>query len=140
MLGTRTELLAAGLGLGLALTLAGCENPDVTEMQKLVACGKDIDCLSKSASASAQVFCQEPIKKLTVYDMKWEKLEFGERLFTQMRWADDEHRIITYIGDKAKVQTPEGAYINVIYECDINPMDLHSSSVSGVRIVGPGHL
>ena len=77
-------------------------------------------------------------ERLSQYDMKWDEMHIGER-FSKITWKDKEHGIVTYIGDRAKFQTPAGAYINVIYSCDIDPTDTNNP-VRGVQLLGPGKL
>ena len=103
-----------------------------------MACGKDLQCLSKIGQVRADVFCKEPIERLAQFDMKWEEMHIGGR-FSKISWKDMDRGVVTYMGDKAKFQTPAGVYINVIYACDIDPAD-YKNPVKGVRLVRPGRL
>lgn len=133
----RNALLMAGI---LVASLAtGCESSEETNKRQVAACGQNLQCLSKLSEPTAHVFCKRPIERLTQYDMKWDEFGFADTRFSKITWKDMNHGIITYVGDRAKIQTPEGAYINVIYACDIDPADTNSP-VKDVWIVGPGKL
>lgn len=65
--------------------------------------------------------------------MKWTDGTF-EPKFSRFRWKDQKAGIVTHIGDKAQFQNGFGAYINVIYTCDLD-MTKSPGEVVGVDVI-----
>ncbi|MHB1230180.1 MAG: zinc-ribbon domain-containing protein [Halothiobacillus sp.] len=98
----------------------------------------DLDCLINKGGGfvAAGVYCQEPIEKLALHDMKWTDGTFDSK-FSLAKWAPEGNGVIEYIGDKAKFQNGFGAYTNVVYACDLAS---DNQTVVNVKIIRDGYL
>ncbi len=93
-------------------------------------CKKSLECWSDKNAVVAQVACQQAIEKMAKYDYEWTD-GLLDPVFSKMKWKDEKQGIITYYGDKIKMQNGFGAYSNYIYACDFNP---ETESVLDVRM------
>ncbi|WP_259215720.1 zinc ribbon domain-containing protein [Shewanella baltica] len=98
-------------------------------------CLKTLQCWGEKHAISAGAYCQRPIEKLAKYSFEWLDGAFTPR-FSYYRWKDQSQGLVTYIGDKIKLQNGFGAWSNYTYECDFNPA---TNTVIDVRI-GQGTL
>lgn len=99
------------------------------------ACKKDLECWGGKNSSEALLRCPKHIEKLAKYDFKWTDGVFDVK-FSHYRWKDKANGVITFIGDKIKLQNGFGAWQNYVYECDFDPL---SKSVIDVR-TEPGRI
>lgn len=90
----------------------------------------DLQCLGDKGSVAAGVYCKRPVEMLAQYSVRWTDGMLDLK-FDRFRWKDKDAGIITYIGDKAEFQNGFGAYMPVIYECDL---DKSNKTVLDVRI------
>ena len=95
----------------------------------------DLQCVAEEGGIGASVYCPDKIEKLASNAVKWTDGTF-ESKFSRMRWLNKDKGQITYIGDKAQFQNGFGAFINMIYECDL---DKDNKTVLAVR-AEPGRL
>jgi hypothetical protein len=65
------------------------------------------------------VYCKEPIERLAKYNHKWTD-KFLEPKMSHYRWADVENNVVTFIGDKIQFQNGFGAFVPMVYECDLS--------------------
>jgi len=115
---------------------AKVETPAAAPAVAKPKCAADnLQCLAEEGGISASVYCPRKIEKLASNAVKWTDGTF-ESKFSRMRWLDKEKGQITYIGDKAQFQNGFGAFINMIYECDL---DKDNETVLAVR-AEPGRL
>ena len=85
-----------------------------------VICAKDdLQCLAGKGVISASASCKRKIEKLFINSTKWTNSMFVP-IFMQMRWLDKEKGQITYVGDSLQAQNNYGAFINQLYECDVD--------------------
>lgn len=95
------------------------------------ACQKDnLQCLGDKGVLVAGGYCRASIEALAKYSVKWTDGMFNP-MFGRFRWQDQKSGIITYVGDKAEFQNGFGAYMPVIYECD---MSSDNKTVLDVRV------
>ena len=82
------------------------------------ACAKDLQCAGDQGVISAGIVCPREIEKLAKNSMKWTDGTL-EPKFSKFRWANKDQTAITFLGDRAQFQNGFGAYVNVVYECDM---------------------
>lgn len=82
------------------------------------ACMTDLQCLGDKGTIAAGLRCPEHIEKLAKGAVRWTDGTL-EPKFSRFRWKDEKAGVITFFGDKAQFQNGFGAYINVIYSCDL---------------------
>lgn len=95
-----------------------------------VECRQDLKCWGERAWGVGTYSCIEPIQRLAKWDYEWTD-SWSEPKFSKYRWKDQEHGIVTIIGDKLKLQNGFGAWKHVTYSCDVDPV---SESVLSVEV------
>lgn len=100
------------------------------------ACEKtDLNCLANDFVIAAGVLCRRDIERLSPHELKWTDGVF-ETKFSRVKWTTTPGNGFTAIGDKAMMGLASGAFVNVIYECD---MTQDGETVIAVRS-RPGRL
>ena len=66
------------------------------------------------------MICVHYIEKLARYDFEWTD-GWLDYKFTHFRWKNQNKGIITFIGDKIKLQNGFGAWQHYTYACDYSP-------------------
>jgi hypothetical protein len=74
------------------------------------------------------VSCQELIEKKAKHAFEWTDGVLEPKM-SHYRWKDRRHGVVTFIGDKMRMQNGFGAWNPVTYECDFD-----GSNVLGVRV------
>jgi hypothetical protein len=110
-----------------SIALGGCSGSGMD-----AACRANLDCRAQSFMETADVFCKERVEKLAKSDLRWDRSRDRE-LLSSYEWKDKSKGTITYSGDKAEIQTPNGTYVREKYECDIDP-DNEAAPVLDVRV------
>ena len=113
--------------------------PSKEQIAKDLQCRANIQCAGKNYLGTANVYCKEPLEKLSKYDFKWDDMGIFETRFSQFRWGNADRTTITYVGDKAKAQTAMGSFARIIYECDIK-IDDKNRPLQDARILRMGTL
>jgi len=138
--------------LGVMATQDGNQNPSTSASQapakkskpqktpeqiaaEEASCKKDLQCWAEKFTASASVYCKDNVQRLAKYDYEWTD-GMLEMKFSHYRWKNINKGIVTYIGDKIKLQNGFGAWQNYVYECDYNPVNNAVLDVRGQ----PGHI
>jgi hypothetical protein len=80
-------------------------------------CKADLKCLGEKSLSYASGDCRQFIEHLAKNDFQWTD-EWYQPKFSHYRWGDRDRGIITYIGDRIKLQNGFGAWIRSTYECD----------------------
>ena len=93
-------------------------------------CRLSLQCWGNKKASIAAIYCDDAIERLAKYDFKWTDGAFGSK-FSHFRWRDGHPGIITFVGDKIKLQNGFGAFAQHTYECDF---DADNNSVQAVRI------
>jgi hypothetical protein len=95
-------------------------NASSVESESEKECAKgDLSCWGEKNYVSASVYCKEPIERLAKYNHKWTD-QFLEPKMSHYRWADVENNVVTFIGDKIQFQNGFGAFVPMVYECDLS--------------------
>jgi hypothetical protein len=105
------------------------------EAEEAARCAADLKCFGDKNLVAASFACRPKIERLAKNDFEWTDAWYEAKL-SHFRWKDQEHRIVTYIGDKIKFQNAFGAWQRHIYECDYAP---ETKTVFEVR-ANPGQL
>lgn len=98
----------------------------------------DLNCLINQGGGydSAAAHCARPIERLNSYDVRW-TYNSSHPMFSQAHWLSDGHGAIEYLGDRVEFEDKYGAYVNVVYACDLAS---DNRTVLNARIVRTGHL
>lgn len=80
-------------------------------------CRKSLDCWSMKHSVAAIMKCQDNIEKLAPHQAEWTD-GYREAKFSHSQWKSADRGIVTYSGDKIKIQNGFGAWTVYTYECD----------------------
>ncbi len=113
------------------------EEPELSPEQHAAqeaACRQDFDCWRQKHQGDG-VFCVEQIEKQARWGYEWTDAWY-EPKFELIRWHNQASGSLTYTGDQVRFQNSYGAWQNMVYECDIDPV---TDQVLGVR-VRPGRL
>ncbi len=94
------------------------EAKKAAQVTKDADCAKDLQCAGDKGGLSAGLLCKKQIEGQAKNSVKWTD-EALEPKFSHFRWKDQSAGIITHIGDKVQFQNGFGAYVNIIYECDL---------------------
>ncbi|KAF0844354.1 hypothetical protein FNL37_1798 [Methylovorus glucosotrophus] len=129
LLGCLTVFLLVGFVIFL-FSDGDKETATSTSEAKQECASDDLSCLGNKGILSASVYCQDPVERLAKYSMKWTD-GILEPKFSRFMWKDKNKGEITYIGDKAQFQNGFGAFMTVIYECD---MANDNKTVIGARV------
>ncbi|SIQ24784.1 hypothetical protein SAMN05880590_102783 [Rhizobium sp. RU35A] len=89
-------------------------------LEKQAACKKDLRCWAESVSVDAHVDCARAIQSLAKWDYQWTD-GFGEPRFSKFQWRDQQKGIVTYMGNRLKLQNGFGAWKHMTYTCDYDP-------------------
>ncbi len=90
------------------------------ENEKQAACRSDLRCWAEAAFGSASIDCTTAIQSLAKWDYEWTD-GWSEPKLARFRWKDQAAGIVTYTGDKLKLQNGFGAWKHVTYSCDYDP-------------------
>ena len=85
-------------------------------------CLRSATCIDKKWGVDAQVYCEYAIESLAKYDMRWTD-GFLESKFPRVKIAKYPHRSAIFSGSKAQFQNGFGAYQNVGYWCEYDPLN-----------------
>ncbi|HAU77755.1 MAG TPA: hypothetical protein DCW88_20195 [Agrobacterium sp.] len=88
---------------------------------KDIACRTDIQCWGEQGWAAATARCPDEIEKLAKWDFEWTD-SWSETKLSHYRWKSQKQGLVTYIGDKLKMQNGFGAWKHVRYTCDFDPV------------------
>ncbi len=98
--------------------------------EKEAKCKQELQCWGDKNLFAAAVACDDLIERFAKYSHEWTD-GMLEPKFSHFRWKDRDSGIVTFIGDKIRFQNGFGAWSNMIYECDFEPV---SSMVVDVRV------
>lgn len=98
-------------------------------------CKLDIQCWGDKHSFRAISVCKDLIERNAKYSFKWTDGVLEPKL-SRFRWKNKEQLTLTYFGDKVQFQNGFGAWQNMIYQCDYDPINEKVLSVK----VEPGRF
>lgn len=101
------------------------------------ACFGSLQCIAEKKLIYAHVACPPHIERLATNSAKWTDEGFLEKKFSRYRWSGEGPGNVTYIGDKVQFQNGFGAYINVVYACEV---DVVAERVVEAEILFEGKL
>lgn len=109
----------AVLAAVVAVLAVSCGSSEEETKAADAACMQDLECIGNKGTITAGVYCTDHIEKLAKNSAKWTDGAL-EPKFSRFRWKDKEAGIVTHLGDKVQFQNGFGAYINMIYSCDLD--------------------
>lgn len=98
-------------------------------------CTKDLQCWGAKNQSEAKIQCARRIERLAEYDYEWQT-GLLTPMFSRLRWEDDQHTIINFIGDAIKFQNQYGTWQFHIYQCVFDPKNPEAVKVGAQ----PGRL
>ncbi len=131
---TKDTLIGVGIACALvAVAVYACSDSDADKAKKAAeskaaaeaqavadaACLTDLQCIGDKGTITAGIKCPSQIEKLAKGAVKWTDGTL-EPKFSRFRWKDKTAGVVTHIGDKAQFQNGFGAFINVVYTCDLD--------------------
>lgn len=81
------------------------------------ACRADFTCWGRENADLATRHCKRAIEQQARYAHDWTDT-WTEPAFIRFAWADEAAGVMTYFGDRLKLQNGFGAWVNVSYACD----------------------
>lgn len=94
-------------------------------------CKKDLQCWGDKHALKAIYACEDLIEKRAKVSFKWTDGILGSKI-THFRWKDKNNLTLTYFGDKIQFQNGFGAWQDMTYQCDYDPVNEKLLSV-GVK-------
>ena len=98
-------------------------------------CKTDLECWGEKHALSATFASQKIIEKHAKYQFEWTDGWLGVKM-SRFRWKNKSRQTLTYFGDQIKFQNGFGAWQNMTYQCDYDPIN---EKVLDVRVY-PGRL
>jgi|GEM_PF-504591 len=98
-------------------------------------CKKNLQCWGDKHSLRATYAGQDFIEKFAKYDFEWTDGMLGSKV-SSFRWLDKNKSTLSYFGDKIKFQNGFGAWQNMIYQIDYDPINKRLLNAT----VKPGRL
>lgn len=98
-------------------------------------CKADLNCWGDRHDTDAIYKAEILIEKHAKYDFEWTD-GFMEKKLSKVQWYNKSELTVSYFGDKIKFQNGFGAWQNMVYQVDYDPIN---DKVIGVR-VSPGRL
>jgi hypothetical protein len=87
--------------------------------EETARCRRDLECWGERNLSAATVKCASRIERQAKFSFEWTD-EWLESKISRFRWEDQGRGVITYIGDKIKLQNGFGAWAPYIYTCDFD--------------------
>lgn len=81
------------------------------------ACRTDFTCWGRENADLATRHCKRAIEQQARYAHEWTDT-WTEPALTRFAWQDETAGVMTYFGDRLKLQNGFGAWVNVSYACD----------------------
>lgn len=81
------------------------------------ACRADFECWGRAKRIDAEVRCKRAIEAHAEFAVEWTD-SWDAPMFSRFSWADEETGVMTYFGDRLRVQNAHGAWATVVYSCD----------------------
>lgn len=85
-------------------------------------CKTNIQCWGKKHRLDATFASEKMIERMAKYQYEWTVNMFRDRLI-RFKWRNKPDLTVTYIGDKIKFQNAFGAWQNMIYYVDYDPIN-----------------
>ena len=111
------------------------EKKRLAKIESDKACRADLLCWAEKHFATASVYCPPEIERFAKYDFKWTDGLLEVKL-SRYAWKNKNKGIISYVGDKIKLQNGFGAFSNHIYICDVDTLN---NQIINIKMA-PGRL
>ena len=85
-------------------------------------CKKSLQCWGEKHSLRATYASKKLIEKHATYDFEWTDGWLGSKI-SKMQWKDKNKLTLIYFGDKIKFQNKFGAWQNMIYRIEYDPIN-----------------
>jgi transcription elongation GreA/GreB family factor len=82
-------------------------------------CRADLNCWGERFLIDANMACRAPVEGLSQYQFEWTDTVF-EKKFDRWQRAAETPTVISYFGDRIKMQNGFGAWSSMIYRCDFD--------------------
>lgn len=84
-------------------------------------CERDSKCYGDQLLGQAAFACSNEIEKKAKFSFKWADGSTASRL-QRITWANKEETVLAYFGDKVMFQNGFGAWQNILYQCNFDPV------------------
>ena len=91
------------------------------EAGKSIACRRDLQCWGDRHAVSATLACEPLIESMAKYTYEWTD-GWLESKFPRFAWKDRKAGALIYMGDKIRFQNVFGAWQNMNYKCEFDPV------------------
>lgn len=85
-------------------------------------CKTDLNCWADKHSLKAIYAADKTIERMAKYQFEWTDGVLEPKI-SRYRWLNIKNLTVTYLGDKIKMQNGFGAWQNMIYEIDYDPVN-----------------
>ena len=92
------------------------------------ACKTDLKCWGEKHASRAFSACRDAIERHAKYQFEWTDGLFGSK-FSRFSWKNKSDLTLIYVGDKIQFQNGFGAWQNMQYRCDYDPVNKKMLSV-----------
>ena len=99
----------------------GKPTEEETEAGRDAACRFNLQCWGRKHEAKAVLNCQLLIESMAKYTYEWTD-GILESKFPRFAWGDRKSRTLIYMGDKIRFQNVFGAWQNMSYKCEFDPI------------------
>lgn len=118
-------------------TVTMCSDSDAEKQAKAqakaeadVKCAQDLSCIGEKFVVTVSGFCSQRVEQQAKNAVQWTDKAL-EQKFKYYQWGNQEKTVVTLEGDKVQFQNGFGAFVNMVYACDV---DVKSGDVLGVRV------
>lgn len=118
-------------------TVTMCSDSDAEKQAKAQAkaeadakCAQDLSCIGEKFVITVSGFCSQRVEQQAKNVVQWTDKTL-EHKFGHYQWGNQAKTVVTLAGDKVQFQNGLGAFVNMVYACDV---DVKSGEVVGVRV------
>jgi RNA polymerase subunit RPABC4/transcription elongation factor Spt4 len=97
--------------------------------EEVAACKTNLQCWGDKFGVASDIACGPAVERLAKYSFRWTTGTLDTK-FPSFKWLDRPSGYLTYIGDRVEFQNGFGAYQNMIYTCDYDPIGKRVINVS----------
>ena len=93
-------------------------------------CVQDLTCVGEKFIITVSGYCSQKVEQEAKNAVQWTDKTL-EHKFGHYQWGNQDKSMVTLVGDKVQFQNGFGAFVNMVYACDV---DVKSGDVLGVRV------
>ena len=101
---------------------ASAPDKAATSVENTRQCLRSAACIDENWGVDAQVYCEYAVESMAAADMRWTD-GFLESKFPRVKIGKYPHTTGIFSGSKAQFQNALGAYVNVSYWCEYDPLN-----------------